>query len=399
MKKNLLGLLCFWVFILLVSFYWNMNSAKNNQTALTIQTARTLFDQMVVMRRWNASHNGVYVKVTDETRPNIYLKDPQRDLECGGVLLTKINPSFMTRQVSEMTNEKMAIQFHMTGLAPLRPENAPDSWEKAALELFSKGEAIEKGELFSKKDEIYFLYMKGLKAEKSCLTCHTNKSYQLNDIVGGISVKIYNPPEAKIFPIVLGHCIIGALGFFILLILGLKLTKSYETIQYQAIYDALTGIPNRRFFNERFAQEVARNNRSGNPLSVIMADIDNFKKYNDHYGHEKGDHALIQVAKAIKQTLNRSVDFCARFGGEEFIVVLPDTDKAGAIVIADLLLENVKALKIKHAYSDARDTISISIGIACKSKDLSGQDAIIKQADDALYKAKAKGKNCYHFLC
>ena len=305
----------------------------------------------------------------------------------------------MTRQVSEMTNKKMAFQFHMTGLSPLRPENTPDPWEKAALELFSKGEAIEKGELFSKKGESYFLYMKGLKAETSCLTCHTNKSYQLNDIVGGISVKIYNPPEAKLFPIVLGHCIIGALGFFILLISGLKLTKAYETIQHQAIYDALTGIPNRRFFNDRFAQEVARNNRSGNPLSVIMADIDNFKSYNDHYGHEKGDDVLIQVAKAIDSALNRSVDFCARFGGEEFIVVLPDTDKTGAIYIADQLLEQVRALNIKHDYSDARETISISLGIACKSKDLSGQDAIIKQADDALYKAKAKGKNCYHFLC
>jgi len=399
MKKKLYSLLGFWVVVLLISLSWNIKSAKTNQLALVRQTAKTLFEQMVVARKWNAAHKGVYVKVTDHTQPNKYLKDSQRDFECGGIQLTKINPSFMTRQISELTNTKMAFQFHVSSLNPILPGNSSDPWEKEALEWFSKGKAIEKGELFSAGNSPYYMYMKGLKVEQSCLECHTTQNYQINDVIGGISVKIHNPPEVNIIPIVLGHTIIGAIGFIFLLASGLQLIKAYKTIQHQAVYDALTNIPNRRYFNDQFSQEVKRNKRSGNPLSIIMADIDNFKSYNDNYGHDSGDAVLTQVATAIDQTLRRSVDFCARFGGEEFIVVLPDTDKNGVIYIADQILKNISALSIPHDYSEVGHTVSISLGIACKTEKITDPAAIIKKADEALYKAKNQGKNRYELLC
>lgn len=398
MKQKLYLTIGVWICTIFISLWWNINAARKNQNALTFQTARTVFEQMVVTRRWNASHNGVYVRVTEETKPNPFLKDSQRDLNCGGLLLTKINPAFMTRQISEMTSKNMAIQFHVAGLTPLNPANSPSEWERKTLESFSSLSLIEKGEYTKTDQGPVFLYMKGLKAEQSCLECHTNKKYKLNDIVGGISVTITNPEMAELMPIILGHLVIGFFGFLFISIIGQKLINAYQTIQHQAIYDALTQIPNRRYFNDRFKREVQRNRRSQNPLSLLMADIDNFKNYNDNYGHNKGDEVLSLVAKTIDTTLKRSVDFCARFGGEEFIIVLPDTDKTGAVFIAEQLLERISGLNIDHAYSDVKNTVSISVGIACKSDEITDHEALIKKADEALYKAKANGKNRYEVL-
>ncbi len=104
MKKKLFSVVAIWTCILCLSLYWNIQSLKTNQNTLTFKTAKSLFDQMVTTRLWNSNHNGVYVTVDEQqTRPNPYLEDPQRDLQCDGVLLTNINPAFMTRQISELT--------------------------------------------------------------------------------------------------------------------------------------------------------------------------------------------------------------------------------------------------------------------------------------------------------
>ncbi len=395
MKVKLIVVLLTWVIILCISFFWNVQSINSNQEALTLRTAKTLFNQMVVTRRWNSSHNGVYVKVTDTIKPNPYLKDPQRDLACGGILLTKINPAFMTRQLSDLTSEKLGVQFHVSGLNPLRPENGPDDWEKAALTKFSKGNVIEQGQMVSNDKHRYYMYMKGLRAEKSCLQCHSEKGYKTNDIIGGISIKIFNPQKAKIMPIILRHLIIGILGFLIILISGLKLINAYKTIHHQAIFDALTNIPNRRYFNDRVLIEIKQAKRLKTPISFIMADIDNFKNYNDFYGHAKGDEVLIQVAHTIQTTLKRPVDFCARFGGEEFIIVLPDTDEQGAVHIASQMISNVEKLRVKHEHSKNQDVVTISLGIASEPIVETDHETIMKKADTALYQAKANGKNQY----
>ncbi|MBU1344996.1 MAG: diguanylate cyclase [Proteobacteria bacterium] len=395
MRKKLSGVILVWIFISSVSLYWSLTTAKSNQDALIRQTAGTLFDLMVVTRRWNSFHNGVYVNVTDQTKPNIYLKDLKRDINCDGIFLTKINPAFMTRQISELTNKKLGIQFHVAGLNPLRPENKPDDWEQKALESFSKNELDEVGERFTTDRGSYFRYMKGLKAKKSCLACHTEKGYALNDIIGGISIKILDPQKTNIFPLVLGHLIIGSIGFIIILVSGLKLIKAYETIHHQAVFDALTNIPNRRYFNDRIVMEVKQTQRQGTPIAILMADIDNFKKYNDFYGHHRGDNVLVLVANAIKSTLKRPVDFCARYGGEEFIIVLPDTDEKGAVHIAKQLINRIQAMKIGHERSDVMNVVTISLGIACETKITSDDKALIKKADKALYQAKSNGKNQY----
>lgn len=164
-------------------------------------------------------------------------------------------------------------------------------------------------------------------------------------------------------------------------------------------YDALTGIYNRRYMEENLKRIVKSISRSGGILSVLMLDIDFFKKYNDTYGHSMGDECLKAVAKALNDSLQRADDFVARYGGEEFIVVLPNTDESGACFMADRMLENVRACDIPHKKNEAADCVTISIGVATSvvAHKQKGED-YIKRADEALYTSKKKGRNRYTFI-
>ncbi|MDF2612324.1 MAG: cph [Clostridia bacterium] len=158
--------------------------------------------------------------------------------------------------------------------------------------------------------------------------------------------------------------------------------------------DGLTGIPNRRNFDEYMKmswQEAVREKKS---LSVIMIDIDYFKLYNDHYGHLKGDECLISVAKRIFSSLKRTRDFAARYGGEEFVVVLPNTDSSGASQIAETIRKNIEALGMPHAHSEVNTYVTTSLGAATIIPEASDSiETFIACADHALYEAKLNGRN------
>jgi diguanylate cyclase (GGDEF)-like protein len=158
--------------------------------------------------------------------------------------------------------------------------------------------------------------------------------------------------------------------------------------------DGLTGIPNRRRFDEH-AEEVLRlAKRNCTPLSLIMIDIDFFKQYNDRYGHLTGDQCLIEVADALAKVPKRPLDLVARWGGEEFIVLLHDTPESGAKRVAENMLDAVNKLSIPHAVSQVANHVSISLGVAtCPSvKRVSHLNDIIRVADLALYEAKQAGR-------
>lgn len=158
--------------------------------------------------------------------------------------------------------------------------------------------------------------------------------------------------------------------------------------------DGLTGIPNRRRFDEH-AEEVLRlAKRNGSPLSLIMIDIDFFKQFNDRYGHLTGDQCLIDIAQAIWKIPKRPLDLVARWGGEEFIVLLPDTPLEGAKKIAEDMLEAVNKLGIAHSLSLTAEHVSISLGVAtCLSaKRANHLNDIVRVADMALYEAKKSGR-------
>ncbi|MBQ0790841.1 MAG: GGDEF domain-containing protein [Cycloclasticus sp.] len=157
--------------------------------------------------------------------------------------------------------------------------------------------------------------------------------------------------------------------------------------------DALTLIANRRAYDHRLADEINTAKRSGQPLALLLFDIDMFKQYNDHYGHNLGDLTLKKVATTIAETLPRSTDFVARFGGEEFVVLLPTTNVVGAYEVAERIRLKVNSLAIAHATSSIESNVTISVGLTAMSSDKLDGTELFKQADEALYVAKATGKN------
>ena len=174
----------------------------------------------------------------------------------------------------------------------------------------------------------------------------------------------------------------------------LALKRQAEMLQRMAYIDGLTEIPNRRYFNERFAAEVARARREGSALTLMLADVDFFKRYNDHYGHQAGDDCLRRVAAAFRRALQRPADFTARYGGEEFAVLAPGAGSAAAGRLADALRREVHALALPHAGSSASTIVSVSVGVVCvdawQGQDL---DGLLREADAQLYRAKAQGRD------
>lgn len=154
--------------------------------------------------------------------------------------------------------------------------------------------------------------------------------------------------------------------------------------------DGLTGLGNRRYFDEYLAAEWKRCQRTESPLSVLMIDVDHFKRYNDAYGHLAGDDVLKQVARVIQEGSTRSTDLAARFGGEEFVVILTGVPQEGASYVAERLVQGVRDLNIAHG----ADRVTISVGVATAWPDAEGDPArLVNAADLALFRAKNEGRN------
>jgi len=163
-------------------------------------------------------------------------------------------------------------------------------------------------------------------------------------------------------------------------------------------FDSLTGIYNRRYLEDSLKRIAQSLKRSGDVLSVMMIDIDYFKKYNDTYGHSEGDVCLKDIAETIQSTLLRPDDFVARYGGEEFTVVLPYTDEDGSRHIAEKILSNVKKRNIPHEKSEVADHVTLSIGFTTVRAEFPQDgDEFIKKADKALYESKQNGRNQYTY--
>jgi two-component system chemotaxis family response regulator WspR len=165
-------------------------------------------------------------------------------------------------------------------------------------------------------------------------------------------------------------------------------------LQRLSSVDGLTGLSNRRYFDDVLEMEWKRAKREQEMVSVLMIDVDDFKRYNDTYGHLDGDEVLKKVAEAIKQSFGRPADFSARFGGEEFTVLLPNTALGGAEQLAEKMRSNVEALRIPHRRASAGDYLTVSVGVAAMVPPQNSHPAdLLKEADIALYQAKHAGRN------
>lgn len=380
-----------WLIIILLSLLWNIRQSNLQYHELAIYSARSFHEQILLTREWGAQHGGVYVPVTEKTVPNQYLKLPLRDLPISDkLMLTKVNPSYMLRQISELADRQQGMKFRITSLTPLRPENKPNAWEKEALNRFSTG--IKEVSEFSKvNNTTTFSYMVPLFATPSCLECHTQ--VKKGDILGGISIQLpFFNNETNLF-IYLGHFFMAIIGMSGVILFWLLIGKEYRKIHHQAVVDSLTGIANRRSFDMRVEEEFNRSMRNKEPLSLLMGDIDHFKQYNDHYGHASGDTCLTRVAQSIQQSIKRPGDFCARYGGEEFVILLPETALSGALLVAKTILEDIRQLNLRH-HQSPEGKVTLSLGVALHFDGLpESHETLIKQADSALYLAKQNGRN------
>lgn len=176
--------------------------------------------------------------------------------------------------------------------------------------------------------------------------------------------------------------------------------KTQLTLKFQSdllrrlvFLDGLTGVFNRRYFDQQLDVEWARASRSHAPLSVIMIDVDHFKRYNDHYGHQAGDDCLREIALALKSGLKRPGDLVARYGGEEFACILPDTAYDDAMVLARELEHKVRDQRMPHAASSVDEVVTVSVGLATRTVDSRGDaQALLGLADAQLYDAKQSGR-------
>ncbi len=173
-----------------------------------------------------------------------------------------------------------------------------------------------------------------------------------------------------------------------------RLEHANRALRRLSSQDGLTGIANRRQFDEVLDLEWRRAHRAEAPISLLMIDIDHFKAFNDAHGHQRGDDYLKAVAAALRDGLNRPGDHVARYGGEEFVVILPATDDAGANACAERLRGNVLALEIPHDRPGAPLSATVSIGVATAfPREGSSSATLIAAADEALYRAKSEGRN------
>ena len=179
----------------------------------------------------------------------------------------------------------------------------------------------------------------------------------------------------------------------------IKLKEKTDLLEQLSMYDGLTNIKNRRFFDEIFEKTFNDVKREKTNLALMMIDIDYFKPYNDNYGHGKGDEALKDVAYALNKALCRPNDLVARYGGEEFVALLKNIDNAGLISVAENIIKTINDLKIEHNFSKISNILTISIGIAHFDalKDIPKLEILIK-ADETLYNVKNSGRNNFKII-
>ena len=175
----------------------------------------------------------------------------------------------------------------------------------------------------------------------------------------------------------------------------LELKRNRDLLENLSTLDGLTNIPNRRRFDEIYIQEWNRALRTKSPLSLLFIDIDHFKNYNDLYGHMAGDDCLKAVSRVLQSSMGRPGDFLARFGGEEFIILLPDTSENGSLHLAENIRGALEKMHLEHKDSPVADYLTVSIGaVTCRDVSQCDRSKLLEQADKMLYLAKHEGRDC-----
>jgi diguanylate cyclase (GGDEF)-like protein len=412
--------LLFWTAVLAGLLLWALAKEERHLLEYARLEARANFNKDMALRAWAAKHGGVYVPAAPDTPPNPYLSHlPDRDVQTtSGRQLTLMNPAYMLRQVMNDFSGQYGIKGRITSLRPLNPVNAPDEWERRVLGQFEQG-VTEVSEFAEIGGQPYLRYMRAFRVQEDCLKCHRHQGYKQGDVRGGIGVSVPLLPYLEIkrrtqAVLLISCCLIWLLGCagllgvnrFVrrqvlrqraaeaaLLEQAAELARLNEMLAQQAMRDGLTGLHNRRAFDQRFQAEWRRWRLGGAVFSLLIADIDFFKSYNDTCGHLEGDACLQAAAQALAQSAPGA--FTARYGGEEFVLILPGADLNQALLAAEQARQTVERLALPHPASSCAEVVTLSLGAAAASQLPASADsaALLALADQALYAAKRGGRN------
>jgi diguanylate cyclase (GGDEF)-like protein len=397
-----------WTVVLGVSIVWNLYLVDVQVLQIAKIQASAFIDKDLTFRLWASSHGGVYVKPTEQTPPNPYLKAPKRDVvTTDGMVLTLMNPAYIAREVNSRFAEKFGVRGHITSLNSINPANAPDAWERAGLERFAAGDLADYYSVNSLEDKPFLRMLKPMIMQPECLTCHAWTGVPVGGVRGGIAAVVPLEPlrrsvEKLQWHVALSNLVIWLTGAFGLAWFGRRAQRQHNervkseverrVLYQQATHDALTGLFNRRYLDEVLPRELLRMRRAGEPLSVAFLDIDHFKRFNDEYGHEAGDEVLRTLGAVLSDFLRKS-DIACRYGGEELFIIMPDTCASDVLPRMEALRQRVRTTRIHDRRGRALPEITISIGVVSSRAGDCGVEDLLSLVDQALYQAKAGGRD------
>lgn len=414
----------FWALVLGLLFYHNDRTLQHAGFDLAKQRGEVAFQLIQTMRHWNAVHGGVYAPLTDMTPENPWLEVPEKTITSpDGVLLTKLNPAYMTRQIAELL-QGGELEIHLTSHKLMNPNNRADDWEARALTSLEESGDDAFVEIVDER----FRYMAPLHIDQSCMPCHAGMGYAIGDMRGGLSVSFpVSYAERLTNDLRRDSVLIHLVTFLLLSVTGVlalaglrrllvslqqereeresiivdrtsslkqeirEHRRSQEALSYLAHHDELTGARNRRWILEELAVQCQRAEHQHQPLSLLMMDIDHFKRVNDSHGHQMGDEVLITFVSRLQSDLRRG-DQLGRYGGEEFLVLLPGADQAEAERIAERLRQTIADTGFQIQDKALHVTTSIGLVSMAAGSHIT-QDELIGRADVALYLAKQTGRN------
>jgi len=364
------------------------------------EQAISYLDLVVTSRTWNADHGGVWVLKTPTSPTNPYLRELGVEPDTStvsGTLLTLRNPAAMTNELSRIVARGEGVQFRMTSLKVVNPANAPDRWEREMLDRFRE-DPTEVSVIEKRADGRVLRLIRPLITNESCLRCHAAQGYRVGDVRGAISLTLPlkgNDRSIVSSGITLAAVFLavvtvgGAVSYRLVDRISMRVADSERQLVTLAHTDALTGLDNRRTILERLGEELARAERGGHRVGVIELDVDHFKRVNDTYGHAAGDTVLREIADRIVREM-REYDIAGRLGGEEFLVVSPESDPAGVAALAERLRAAVNSGPAVHG--ETRIEIAVSAGATLSYPGDTGESVLLR-ADKALYLAKETGRN------
>ncbi len=317
-RTNFFFYVLLWISFIAFAFIWNLTLVTTNTSKLALKESRAFFNQIVISREWNARHGGVYVPVTEGTQPNKYIIDSLRDIRVNDrLLLTKINPAYMTRQVSEINKERLGLQFHITSLNPVRAENRADDWEMLALKSFEEDRQTEVFELIGDRSGRVYRYMAPLVTEQSCLKCHAHQGYQVGDIRGDISI---NVPAGPYLATGKSQLTFFTLVLFTILVAGIFVSVIYyqRTNSYYRVIEAKNQeLEHMNATKDTFFSIIAHDLRS--PLGALIGLGEMLHESHASITHEKREELIDILNRNSKKTftlLNNLLQWASNESGQ-----------------------------------------------------------------------------------